>query len=240
MYVYTHKHITPFLPTVFSLTLSCGDILSPHIAKFLCQTLVYLPFLSELSLPIAHHDLPGNATERCPELGQMLPPYLIIIFFLSFWSQMPFPCFPCWLQEDPDLVSSHRAYHGSFSPFYCSPPTLRCRGCSDVFFYLTHFLWCLCCFPVTILMCSAAAAPFHHTSKHSVFTFKSFQSFPPLSLLCLYLVHRPLLFSPLVSHVYLSFCHRPHFLLQCPHFLANLVVTCLSAPFSALFCFWRL
>lgn len=54
MYVYTHKHIMPSLPTVFSLTLSCTDILSPHIAKFLCQTLVYLPFLGKLSLPIAH------------------------------------------------------------------------------------------------------------------------------------------------------------------------------------------
>lgn len=156
MCVDTRKHIMPFAHCFFS-----NSVLRGHFIPSCCWVLV--PNTCLLAFPwwtvssySTSQDLPGNATKGCTELGQMLPSkpsslsLFDYIFFFSLFN-LKFPsllshavcrriqiwCPPTTSTTVPPLL------------FYCSPPTLLCGGCSDVFLsYLIHFLWCLLCFPI--------------------------------------------------------------------------------------------
>lgn len=136
-YMYIHIHKMPFDHCFLSNPV-LGGTSYPLMSQSSCAKYLF-SCLSELSPPIAHLkiclEMPQKGVLSLPQHYLLITPclpYLVIMFFLAF---------PCYLPDDPDLVSSCRIYHSTFSLFDCIPPIVLYHGCSDVLLlYLAHFL----------------------------------------------------------------------------------------------------
>lgn len=180
------------------------------------NSLLAFPQWTICSYSTSRH-FPGNATERCTEISQMLHCESSLHSSFDFWLWIPFLAFPCWSQESPDLVS--------FYPTSQSPSSL---------FLIFHFYfltavphaatpWLLCCVlptPAPLLVMPlppphdninrfffCSILPSHFWTCHLYFQVIS-KIVSPLPSLPLSSAS-PSPFSLLVSHTYLPFSHGP-------------------------------